>query len=289
MAIRPRTLPASIAPVAVGTALAVHDTAFHAASAAIALVLAVVLQILANIANDYFDHKRGVDSPDRLGPTRVASAGLISLRAMQVAIAIFCLIAVGLGGYAVIRVGALAAVIGFLALVAAIAYSAGPAPLSAVGLGDAAAFLFFGPVAVCGTYFLQARAITGASVVASVSVGALVAAVLVVNNYRDINTDKAAGKITLAVRIGAAGSRVEYAFLYGIAYAATVVLGMMLATPWVALTACSAPLAFLVLRDMFGAVSGTALNQTLARTASFALVHSLLLAAGIVIDVFTAG
>jgi 1,4-dihydroxy-2-naphthoate octaprenyltransferase len=203
-AARPRTLPAAIVPVVVGTAAGGVFLPWRFAGA---LVVSLALQVAVNYANDYFDGVRGVDTPDRVGPRRAVASGLVSPSQMKVAIAIALCVAVVAGVALSVAVGPELLLVGAAAIVAALAYSGGPRPYASAGLGEVFVFLFFGVVATTGTAYVQAEEITALAVVASIPVGLLATAILVVNNLRDIETDAAAGKRTLAVRLGPRGTR----------------------------------------------------------------------------------
>ena len=276
MAIRPKTLPASVAPVIIGTAAAAAHHTHAVLPAAAALAGALLLQIGVNLANDYFDFKHGIDSAERVGPVRVTQSGLISpgsvLNGMRV---IFCLAAL-VGGYLVHSGGLPILILGVLSMASALAYSGGPWPLASHGLGDLFAFIFFGPVAVCGTYYVQALILAAIVICISVPVGLLIAAILVVNNLRDIDTDKKAGKNTLAVRIGPLWTRIEYFFLLSGAYLVPVLIRPFAgSSPWIWLPFFSLPMAasvsYLVWRH-----SGAGLNPALGGTANLTLVFSIL-------------
>jgi 1,4-dihydroxy-2-naphthoate polyprenyltransferase len=225
LAARPHTLPAAGAGVVVGlgAALAV-GAAFRLDTALACLGVALLLQILANFANDLSDHRRGADTPDRQGPTRVAASGLVTERQLEVAIAITIGLAGLLGLYLAWVGGVVMLVIGMLAVVAALAYTGGPFPYGYKALGEAFVFLFFGLVAVAGTAYLQALRFEPLFVAASIPPGALITAILVVNNLRDIPTDTAAGKRTLAVILGKRRTQAEFGVLLGVAYAVPAVL-----------------------------------------------------------------
>ncbi len=283
LAIRPRTLPAALAPVAIGSALAAADSAFDMLPALGALVGALLLQIAVNLANDYFDFKKGVDTADRLGPVRVTQSGLIAPAAVRGAM-LAILAAASLIGFYLMRVaGWPVAMIGVASLAGVLGYSGGPYPLASHGLGDLCVFVFFGPVAVLGTYYVQALSFSTTALIMSLPPGFLITAVLVVNNLRDIATDRAAGKRTLAVMIGPAGSRREYALLVGLAYLvplAAVATGDF--PVWILLPWLSLPLALSAIRLIYTA-RGRDLNDGLGRTAMLALGFSLLLAAGLAV------
>ncbi|MGM0556922.1 MAG: 1,4-dihydroxy-2-naphthoate polyprenyltransferase, partial [Myxococcota bacterium] len=210
MATRPKTLAAAAVPVAVGTGVAVSHDQFQWLPALVALLGAFLIQIGTNLANDYFDFQKGADNEDRLGPTRVVSSGLISAKAVRNAMILAFALAAAVGSYLIWLGGWPILVIGVLSIMSGIAYTGGPFPLGYNGLGDLFVFIFFGVVAVMGTYYVQALEWSLESFVASVPVGLLSVAILIVNNYRDIDTDRAAGKMTLAVRLGRSLTRVQY-------------------------------------------------------------------------------
>jgi 1,4-dihydroxy-2-naphthoate octaprenyltransferase len=223
MAARPRTLPAAAAPVFIGAGVAAFHDAFRAGPAVAALVGALLIQVATNLANDYYDFERGGDTADRVGPTRVTQAGLVSPDAVKRAMILTLLAAFGVGVYLVAVGGWPVAVIGVASLVCAVAYTGGPFPLAYHGLGDLFVFVFFGLVAVGGTVWVQALALPLDALLAGAGIGALNTAILVVNNLRDIPTDRAVGKRTLAVRLGRSGTRVEYHALLLAGLAAPVV------------------------------------------------------------------
>ena len=282
MAARPKTLPAAIAPVVVGTALAIRDGAFAPLPALAALAGALLFQVGVNFANDYFDYTKGIDTADRLGPPRVTASGLISPAALRRGLLVVLGLAMVVGVYLAAVGGWPVIAIGLAAIAAILAYSGGPYPLASHGLGDPFVFIFFGPVAVCGTYFVQALTLTPLTVVASVPVGALITAILVVNNLRDIPTDRRAGKRTLAVVIGPGASRAEYAALLAVAY---LVPGLLWATGsfavWVILPWGSLVLAWRAVEAIYRAADGPAFNRLLADSARLALIFSLLFALGL--------
>lgn len=284
LAARPKTLPAALSPVIVGTALAVADDGSAWLPALAAALGALLLQILSNFANDYSDFFRGADTPDRLGPVRVTSAGLISPADLRKGIVVVIALAALVGLYLIWVGGWPILVIGVTAILAALAYTGGPFPFGYYGLGELFVFLFFGVAAVCGTYYVQTLTVTPAVVSASAAVGVLVTAILVVNNYRDIETDHRAGKRTMAVRLGRHGAQIEFAVLLVIAYLMTLVLWLAMdAGAWVLLSWLTAPLAIQLVRTLGIATDGPTLNRTLAGTARLGLLFSLLLAAGIIL------
>ena len=283
LACRPKTLPAAISPVLVGAAVAWSEGGFDLVSALAALAVALLLQIGANLANDVADFRRGADTQDRLGPLRVTQGGLIPPRHIVVATAVVLMAAAVPGLYLVRQGGAVLAVIGLLAIAAAVTYTAGPKPFGYLGLGELFVFLFFGPVAVAGTAFVMTHHITRLALLASIALGCLVTAILVVNNLRDIDTDRVAGKRTLAVRIGRGATRWEYAALIGVAYAMPLVMWAARSPqPGPLLAWTTAPLAILLVRQVWE-VGGRALNPVLGGTARLCLWFAIALGAGIVL------
>ncbi|PSP40499.1 1,4-dihydroxy-2-naphthoate polyprenyltransferase [Halobacteriales archaeon QH_10_70_21] len=294
MAARPQTLPAGIAPVIVGTGLAVRDGVFAALPAVFALAGALLLQIGTNFANDYYDAVRGADTDDREGFTRVTAGGLIEPAAVKRAMYAAFGLAVLLGVYLVYVGGVPILVVGLASVVAGITYTGGPLPYGYRGLGDLFVFVFFGLVAVAGTYYVQAVAGTGAalplwlpagtlpvrSVVAGLPAAGLSSAILVVNNIRDRETDAAAGKRTLAVILGYRLSRLEWTALVGTAYAVPVVFRLDGYSPAVLLPLLTAPLAAAIGRTVWTRTGGEALNPALERTGKLLFAHSVLFAAG---------
>src|SRR5215218_6834567 len=249
LATRPKTLPAAISPVLVGCAVAWAEGGFDLVSALAALSVALLLQIGANLANDVADFRSGADTQARLGPLRVTQGGLIPPRQMVMATVAVLIAAVVPGLYLVWRGGPILAVLGLIAIAAAVTYTAGPKPFGYLGLGELFVFFFFGPVAVAGTAFVMTNHMTRLALIASISMGCLVTAILVVNNLRDIDTDRVAGKRTLAVRIGTGATRWEYTALIGVAYAMPVVMwAAKMPQPAPLLAWTTAPLAIFLLR-----------------------------------------
>ncbi|NCP88248.1 MAG: 1,4-dihydroxy-2-naphthoate polyprenyltransferase [Anaerolineae bacterium CG_4_9_14_3_um_filter_57_17] len=282
-AARPRTLPAAAAPVLIATALAWRDGVFYFPAALACLLISLLMQIGANLSNDLFDHERGADTPNRLGPTRVTASGLISPQQMRLATTLVFGLAAVLGLYLFFLRGWVVLALGIAIVLAALAYTGGPFPYGYYGLGDVFVFLSFGLAAVCGTYFVQAGTLTLGAIYAAIPPGTLIINILVVNNTRDIETDRAAKKRTLAVWLGREAMQTEYLLCLLIAY--LVPLGMWalrLTSAGVLLTLFSAPLAIAVYRE-FSSAEGRAFNLTLARSAQLALIFSLLFAAGLML------
>ncbi len=292
VAMRPRTLPAAATPVIIGVTLAVADGIFAWLPALACLVCALLLQVAANFANDYFDHKKGADTAQRLGPPRATSSGWLTPQAVLRATFATLALAVALGAYLVYVGGTPILVIGLAGIAAVLLYTGGPKPLGYMGLGDLFVFLFFGFAAVGGTYFVQAAAhglpsatawVPGTVWLAAVPAGCLVTAILVVNNLRDRVTDAAAHKRTLAVLIGPRATRVEFAALLCVAYAVPVVVLAAGLGPWGWLAPLlTLPLAALRMARVWQ-LDGKALNPELGATAKLGLWYALLLFAGLVV------
>ena len=207
LAARPKTLPAAAAPVVVGTAVAISEQVFSLLPALAALLGALFIQIGTNFANDVFDFKKGADTTERLGPMRVTQVGLLTPRQVMMGMwltfglaSVAGLYLIWIGGWPIVAIGV-------LSIISGIAYTGGPFPLGYKGLGDLFVFIFFGLVAVCGTYYVQAGSVTMSALALGVAVGALSVAILTVNNLRDVDNDRRAGKRTLVVRMGATPAR----------------------------------------------------------------------------------
>jgi 1,4-dihydroxy-2-naphthoate octaprenyltransferase len=278
--VRLRSLPAAVVPVAVGTACAAASGGVALGPALAALGGALAIQIGTNFANDVFDAERGADGPDRIGPLRAVAAGLITAGAMKRAMIAAIGVATLLGVYLVAVAGWPVVAIGVASVVSGIAYTGGPWPLGYHGLGDLFVLVFFGFVAVCGTAFVQLGRVPDLAIAASVPVGALATAILVVNNLRDRATDERAGKRTLAVRLGRRGALIEYAALVAIAYAVPAALAAS-GRLAVALPLLSAPIGAVRVRALIAADDGPAFNHCLAATAQLLLLFGGLFAAGL--------
>jgi 1,4-dihydroxy-2-naphthoate octaprenyltransferase len=280
LAIRPKTLPAAAGPVITGLGLAVGNGFFRLGPALAALLAALLLQVGSNLANDLYDFKKGTDTQERLGPTRVTQAGLLSPRQVLGGMLFVFALAAFIGLYLIWTGGWPILVIGVLAIVCAVAYTAGPYPLGYKGVADIFVFAFFGPVAVVGTYYLQTGSAGSVAWWASLPPGFLVTAILVVNNLRDIETDRKAGKKTLAVRFGARFTQIQYLILVGISYLIPLLMWQRGIFPFtVLLSWLSLPLLIPRLKDIF-TKKGAPLNATLAGTARLGLIFSLLFSAG---------
>jgi len=281
VAARPRTLPIAVAPVAVGSAVALADGSARTGPALAALAGALLLQLASNFANDLFDFEKGADTEDRIGPPRATQLGLLTPRQMRIGTAWVLAAATGVGLYLVVIAGWPVVAVGLLSVAAALAYTGGPWPFGYKGLGDVAVFLFFGVIAVSGTHYVQSLTLSPDALLASLPVGALATAILVVNNVRDIETDRRAGKLTLAVRMGRRGGCAEYVTLLAFAYLSLPVLWAVCGrSVWITLPLLTLPAAVRLARKLLGSVEGPPLNAALAETARLALIFSLLLSAG---------
>lgn len=282
LAARPRTLPAAIAPVCVGTALAIAEAPPRWGGIAACLAVALLLQIAANFANDLFDFERGADTDARLGPPRAVQQGWIPSARMRWAVAAALGAALVPGLWLIAQGGWPFAVAGALAVAAALAYTGGPLPLGYVGLGEVAVFAFFGVVAVCGSHWVQSGGFSAVALAASVAPGALASAILVVNNLRDVATDRAAGKRTLAVRFGTRTARIEFAGLLALAYATPLALVGSGALGVLALLPLATAPSAVRLGRRVARTEGAALNPLLAETARLELLFCALFAGGII-------
>jgi 1,4-dihydroxy-2-naphthoate octaprenyltransferase len=282
MAARPKTLPAAIAPVLVGTSLAIEQGTFHPVSFLAALLGSIFIQVGTNLANDYSDARRGADTEDRLGPVRVTAGGLAPPKQVLLATYITFGMAVLCGAYLIAVAGPELLLVGVASILAGVTYTGGPKPYGYEGLGEIMVFLFFGVVAVVGSYYVQIQELPWRAFVLSVPVGLLAAAILVVNNVRDLETDRRAGKRTLAVRLGRERTRGLYAGIVGGAFVAAIVpwlAGSL--TAWLVLSWLAIPLAIPVIRTVREKTDGPSLNGALAATGKLQLAFCILLCAGI--------
>jgi 1,4-dihydroxy-2-naphthoate polyprenyltransferase len=291
LAMRPRTLPAAMAPVLAGTGLAIHDGVFNALPALAAMVGAILIQIGTNLANDYSDFKRGADTHERLGPTRVTQAGLLQPEEVKRGAMVALGAAFVVGIYLVAVGGWPIVVIGLASLVCAVAYTGGPFPLAYNYLGDVFVFLFFGLVAVGGTYWVQAGFLSPAALLVGSGVGALATAILVVNNLRDLETDARAGKRTLATLLGVRGTRIQYMALLFMAWhvppAGVALYGW---SSWTFLAVAALVMGGLVpLRRVIAFQDPRELNTALAGTARLTGLYGALLALGLMLGTGAGG
>jgi len=285
MAARPRTLPAAVAPVLVGTALAETRGSIDLIAFAAAMLGALFIQVGTNLSNDYSDARRGADTEDRLGPVRVTAGGLVPPRQVLVATYLSFAAAVLCGIYLIAVAGPVLLLIGAASILAGILYTGGPRPYGYEGLGEIFVFLFFGVVAVTGSYYVQRQDLPWEALVLAVPVGLLASAILVVNNVRDLDTDRRAGKRTLAVRLGRERTRTMYAAMLLAAYL-TVGLPWVLGslTAWLLLPWITAPLAARLQRTVRTHADGPTLNAALAGTGQLEFLFCVLLAIGLLLS-----
>ena len=282
MAARPRTLPAAVAPVLVGTALAATEGTFKVLTFLAALIGALFIQVGTNLSNDYSDARRGADTDDRLGPVRVTAGGLVPPRQVLIATYAAFGVAVLAGTYLIVTAGWELLLVGAASILAGVLYTGGPRPYGYEGLGEVFVFLFFGVVAVAGSYFAQTEALEWEALVLAVPVGLLASAILVVNNVRDLETDRRAGKRTLAVRLGRERARGLFVGMVALAFLTAPlpwVLGAL--SPWLFLAWLALPLAVPVIQVVRTRTDGPALNGALAGTGQLQLAFCVLLAAGL--------
>lgn len=283
LAARPKTLPAAIAPVLVGTALAYREDSFNEAAALMALVCSMLLQIGANFVNDLYDFLSGSDTDKRHGPTRMVANKIISVKEMKAGITVIFSAAFLLGMYLVYIGGAPIFIIGALSIIAGIGYTAGPYPLAYNGLGDVFVFIFFGFVGTVGSFYVQTLKVTPLAFWASVPVGALVTNILVVNNYRDIDEDRENGKNTLAVKFGRTFTRVQYISFMILSYITpALVYFTFKRTAWVFLPILTFPIGLKLIKMIFN-YEGKQLNDTLALTAKLSAIYGFLFAIGLIV------
>jgi 1,4-dihydroxy-2-naphthoate octaprenyltransferase len=279
-ATRPKTLPAAVAPVLVGTALAAHGGSADYAAAGLCLLFALLIQIGTNFANDYYDFIQGADSASRVGPRRAVAAGLVRPEVMKRAmVAVFALaFAVGLGLIAWGGPGLI--LIGVASIACGVAYTGGPFPLGYNGLGDLFVFVFFGLVAVGATFFVQTGEVTVNAILASIPIGLLAANILVVNNYRDVETDRAAGKRTLVVRFGRGAARAQFDASLVVALAMPFVFWARGFSPWVLAPLLLAPVAWRQARRLKASETPAELIALLGDTGKLVAGYAVLLSGG---------
>jgi 1,4-dihydroxy-2-naphthoate octaprenyltransferase len=285
MAARVRTLPAAIAPVLVGTSLAGFGGVFHALRFLAALIGAIFIQVGTNLSNDYSDARRGADAEDRLGPVRVTAGGLVPPNRVLLATYLSFGVAVLAGVYLIVVAGWQLLLVGAASILAGVLYTGGPRPYGYEGLGEVFVFLFFGLVAVAGSFFVQTQHLTWEAFALAVPVGLIAAAILVVNNVRDIDSDRRASKRTLAVRMGRPRTRALFAAMTYLAYVLapiTWIFGPL--TAWVMLPWLTIPLAAATVRTVRTRVDGPSLNRALAQTGMLQLAFCALLSAGLLLS-----
>ena len=284
MAARPRTLPAAVAPVLVGTALAGSEDRFRPLAFAAALIGSVFIQIGTNLSNDYSDARRGADTEERLGPVRVTAGGLVPPRKVLVATWLAFGIAVAAGIYLIAIAGWVLLVVGLASIAAGVLYTGGPRPYGYEGLGELFVFGFFGIVAVVGSYYVQVEHLRGLAFTLAVPVGLLAAAILMVNNIRDIDTDRRAGKRTLAVRLGRRRARRVFAAMIYIPFLWTSVVAIASGKPELLLMWLSFLLAPSLVRTVATRTDGPSLNRCLAQAGRLLAAFSVLVSAGLLLS-----
>jgi len=283
MAARPRTLPAAVAPVLVGTALAATQGTFKPLTFVAAMLGALFIQVGTNLSNDYSDARRGADTEDRLGPVRVTAGGLVPPKQVLRATYIAFGAAVLAGVYLIATAGWVLLLVGAASILAGVLYTGGPRPYGYEGLGEVFVFTFFGLVAVAGSYFVQVEDLRWEAVALGVPVGLLAAAILVVNNVRDVDTDRRAGKRTLAVKLGRDRARVLFVAMVVVAFLVPIALIPALSA-WLLLVLAALPLVPPLVRTVRTRTDGPALNGALAATGRLLAVFSLLLALGVLLS-----
>ena len=283
LASRPKTLLAAVVPVVIGSALAFNIGKFSFTAALVALMCSILIQVATNFVNDLYDHLHGADTEERVGPQRALATGLISVSEMKSGIILTFASAFLLGLYLVYIGGWIILLVGVLSIIAGIAYTAGPYPLAYNGLGDYFVFIFFGVVGTVGTFYVQANQLHPLAFFASIPVGALITNILVVNNYRDIEQDRAASKFTLAVKYGEAFARYQYTFLMAVSYLVPITSYFIFdQNIFILLPLITVPLGIKLIKMIY-TLKGTELNKTLELTAKFSALFGFLFAIGIIV------
>ena len=283
IASRPRTLLAAFVPVMVGSAVAFNEGKLKIILSLSALLCSLLIQVGTNFTNDLYDFLKGSDTTKRKGPRRVLASGLISVGEMKTAIVLTFFTAFLIGLFLVYHGGFVILVIGILSILAGLAYTAGPYPLAYNALGDIFVFMFFGIIGTVGTYYLHTNDLSIVSFISSIPVGALVTNILVVNNYRDIEEDKTAGKKTLAVKLGKNFTRYQFIFLIVLSFLVPLILFIFFnASIFIFLPYLTLPIAYKVI-SMIYTLNGTQLNSTLELTARLSAIYGLLFSAGIIL------
>jgi 1,4-dihydroxy-2-naphthoate octaprenyltransferase len=284
LAIRPKTLPAALAPVIVGTAIAFREGGLHWGAAFAAAVGALLLQITSNLANDVFDFEQGKDTKERLGPVRVVQANLLTAQEVRTGLGVVMALSLLVGSYLVGKAGWPLVIVGLASIAAALAYTAGPYPLGYHGLGDLFVFIFFGPVAVIGTVYVQCEELSQQALWASIPVGLLTTNILVVNNLRDRVEDARTGKRTLVVRFGKHFAMSQALANLAVSALCTLYFCWLTRRPWpLILPALTLPAAFRWYREL-RRTEGVAMNELLARAARLLFVFSLLFSLSLVLS-----
>jgi len=283
-AMRPRTLPAAVAPVLVGSSLAWSNYAFDATAAGVCLLFALLIQIGTNFANDYYDAIKGADTNDRVGPVRAVAAGLIKAETMRRAMYLVLAVAFTLGLSLIYWGGPWLLVIGVASVLCAIAYTGGPYPLGYNGLGDVFVFIFFGLVAVGATFYVQAGYVSREAIAWSVPIGLLAANILVVNNYRDVDTDRVAGKRTLVVRWGRGFARLQFNVSLLIALLLPVYFAVRTGNFWLLLPGILGLMAYGQSRRLQNSKTPSELIELLGDSGKLLALYALLLSVGLIIS-----
>lgn len=283
LASRPKTLLASVVPVMVGTALAVNINKYNLIVTFFAIICSLLIQVGTNFTNDLYDYLKGADTKKRKGPERVLASGLITIKEMKTAIFLTFLLAFIFGLYLIYWGGIVILIIGILSMTAGIAYTAGPYPLAYKGLGDIFVFMFFGLIGTTGTFYLHTFEFTLPALISSIPVGALITNILVVNNYRDIEEDRIAGKKTLAVKLGKTFTQYQFIILIVVSFLTPLVLSIFFDFKiWIFLPYLTLPVAFKITRMLF-TYDGIHLNKTLELTAKLSALYGILFSTGLVL------
>ena len=279
-ALRPKTLPAATAPVLIGAAIAFADGPIDPIVLSVTFIAAMLIQIGTNLANDYYDHFKGADTDQRLGPVRATNAGLVTPSQMKAAFVIAFALAAAAGIYLVYKGGLPILAIGIVSIACGVLYTAGPFALGYTGLADFFVLVLFGPVAVGGTYYLQTGTINSIVIIAGLAPGLLSTAILTVNNFRDIATDAQAGKKTLAVRFGQSFAISEYIFCIIFACIVPVVICVLGNNWWNCLPFITILFAIKNIKTIRSQPDGETLNELLASTGQLLLIYSILFSVG---------
>ncbi len=281
LAARPKTLLAAFVPVIVGTSLAVAEGSYNLFVSSVALICSILIQIGTNFTNDLYDHLKGADTKERVGPKRALNEGWVTVAQMKVAIYLSFLLSFLMGLYLVYYAGPFILLIGILSIISGFMYTAGPFLLAYNGLGDLFVFLFFGFVGTVGTYFINTGYISSQALISAIPVGALVTNILVVNNYRDIEQDKMAGKQTLAVLLGKNFAFVEYCTLLASSFAVPLIMYIYYdLTYWIFLPYLTLPFAYKLIIMLLN-YKGTELNPALELSAKLSALFGLLFSLGL--------
>lgn len=284
-AVRVPSFTASVVPILVASALALYARTFDPLLGLVMLLAAVACHAGSNLANDYHDHRTGVDTVASLGPGRVIPRGVLEPAQVRRGMIVAFALATALGLIVVASAGWPILALALASLAAAYFYTGGPKPLGYVALGEVTVFLFMGPVMVCGAYYVYAGTISAAAALASLAIGCLVAAILHANNVRDVVPDRAAGKVTLANLFGRRGATIEFVLLLAGAYLAALALPLVNRGLLPALVVLvTIPRAVLLARALAHATSGRALNAVLRRTAGLHLAFGALLTIGVLVS-----